>query len=107
LWTLRRESFLGFSLAQDFFDDAGWFDAGELLVEALVIEGELVVINSQLVKDGGVKVADVDGILGDVVAEVIGLAVNLSAFDAATGHPHREGTRVVIATVIRLGQGAL
>lgn len=97
----------GGDLAENVSDDLGGFDAGELLVEALIFEGELVVVDSELVKDGGVEVADVDGVLGDVVAEVVGLAIDFATFDAAASHPHGEGARVVIAAVVCFGEGAL
>ena len=41
---------------------------------------------------------DVHGILDNVEAQVVGLANNLAAPQAATGHPHAVGVRVVIAT---------
>src|SRR5439155_4968375 len=65
------------------------------------------VINSQAMQDGGVHVVDVDRLLNDVVAEVVGLAVDDAGFDAAAGHPGREATRMVIAAVIVFGQLAL
>lgn len=46
-----------------------------------------MVIDAELVEDGGVEVADVDRVFGDVVAKVIGLTVNLAAFDTAASHP--------------------
>ena len=47
----------------------GWrFDADELLVEALVPEGEGVVVEAEEVQDGGVQIPLVHGVLGDVVA---------------------------------------
>ena len=55
----------------------------------------------------GVQVVHVDGVLDDVVAELIGLAVSLAAFDAATGHPEAEAAWVVVATIRILGNLAL
>jgi len=46
-------------------------DAGGFLVEALEAEGEAVVIHAEAVEDGGVEVADVDGVLDDVVGVVV------------------------------------
>ncbi len=43
------------------------------------------------------NVADVDGVLDDVVAEVVGHAVDQAGFDAAAGEPHAAGIRVVVA----------
>ena len=52
------------------------FDAGQPLVEALELEGEPFVVDAQAVQDRGVQVVDVDRVLDDVVAEVVGLAVD-------------------------------
>ena len=43
----------------------------------------------------------------DVVAEVVGRAVDQTRLDAAAGHPHREAARMVIAAVVGRGQLAL
>lgn len=94
-------------LAQDIREDLGWLHAGELLIQSLVFESEVIVIESQLVEKRCVKIADMDGVLGDVVAEVIGIAVDQTAFDTATGHPHCEGTWMVVATVVRFGERSL
>ena len=56
-------------------DDMRWLDAGQALIEALEREGQLFVVDAQLVQDGGVQITDGDRILHDVVAEVVGFAV--------------------------------
>ena len=43
-------------------------------LDAVVIEGEFFVIDSEEVQDGGVEVVDLNRILGDVIADFIGLA---------------------------------
>ena len=58
-------------------------------------------------EDRGVEVVDVDGVLDDVVAEVVGLAVDDAGLDAAAGHPHGEAAAVVVAAVVVAGQRAL
>lgn len=62
---------------------------------------------SEKVQDGCVKVADVKGILNDVVREVVGLTVDGSAFGAATGHPHRKATGMVVAAIVGFGESTL
>ena len=47
------------------------------------------------------------GFCDDVVAEVVGLAVDDAALDAAAGQPHAEVARVMVAAVVVLGQRAL
>ena len=58
------------------------------------------VVDAQAVQDRGVQVVDVDGVLDDVVAVVVGLAVGDAGLDAAAGQPDREAARMVVAAVI-------
>src|SRR5262249_62422266 len=51
-------------------------DAGEALVQPLVAEAEPAVVEAEQVQHAGVEVANVHRILDDVVAEVVGLAVD-------------------------------
>lgn len=97
----------GFLLEKQSVDDLSGVYAGELLVESLILEGELVMVDPELMEDRGVEITDVDGIVGDVVGEVIGFAVGLAAFNTASGHPHAEGTWVVVSAVVLPGQLAL
>ena len=53
------------------------------------------------------KVADVEWILGDVVAEIISFSVDSASLAPASCHPHREASWVVISPVIRLAETAL
>ena len=45
------------------------------------------------------QVVDVDLVLGDVEAELVGLAEGDAGLDAAAGQPHREGVRMMVAAV--------
>jgi hypothetical protein len=85
---------------EQLLDHLRLLDAGQLAVEALEAVGEALVVEAEQVQHRGVEVADVHGILDDVVGEVVGLAVDRPAFHAAAGHPHREAARVVIAPVV-------
>ena len=80
---------------------------GQAEVAALEFVGQLLVVDAHAVQDGGVEVVDVDGVFGDVVAEVVGLAVGQAALDPAAGHPHREVAGMVVAAVVVGGEGAL
>ena len=91
------------ALRQNSFHDLGWLNSGEPLVEALEFVGEQFVMDPELVQEGGVQVSDVNGVFHDVVGEFVGFAVNGSALDAASGHPQRETTRMVIASIIGVG----
>jgi hypothetical protein len=44
------------------------------MISALILESEFRVVDPQAVKKRGVEVVDVDGILLDVVAVIVGLA---------------------------------
>ena len=60
-------------------------DVGQAVVAALELEGQPGVVDAQAVEDRGVQVVDVDRVLDDVVAEVVGLAVG----DARLGSRRR------------------
>src|SRR5688572_7379294 len=60
---------------QDFAHHPRFFDAGQLEIEPLVLVGEPLVVDAELVEHRGVQVADVDGVFDRVVAHVIGRAV--------------------------------
>jgi hypothetical protein len=53
--------------AKNCFDRTGGIDASEALIEALILVGKFLVIDPKQVKQRGLEVADVDGILDDVV----------------------------------------
>jgi len=46
-------------------------DIGQSVVPALKFVGELLMIDSKQMHDGGIQIMDVDGILGNVVTVVI------------------------------------
>lgn len=69
---------------------------GEAVVPALESVGEPGVIEAQGVEEGGVKVVDVDGVLGDMETEWIGFSVGDAPFHSAACGPHGEGLGMVI-----------
>src|SRR5947209_1959793 len=64
---------------------------------ALIAVGEGFVVDAAEVEHCGLHVVDVDAVAGDIPAEVVGLAVGVAAFDAATGEPDAEGAAEMIA----------
>src|SRR6266853_652081 len=95
------------SLAQYIVDDMRRLDAGELLIQTLVLENKFFMVDAQLTENGGVKVADVDRVLDDVVGHLVGLAIDKSGLHAAAGHPDAETAGMMVAAIIFLGELAL
>ena len=76
-------------------------------VTALEAIRELLMVHTKQMQDRGVEIMNVNRLIDNVVAEIVGLAVNLSAFDATTRHPHREVARVMVTAVVFLRQRPL
>ena len=85
--------------SQDRFDDVS-VDVGEAEIAPLEAGGELGVIESEEVQDGGVEVVNVDFVLDGIEAQFVGFSVVESSFDAAAGEPHGEGVGMVIAPIV-------
>src|SRR5262245_28516416 len=66
-----------------------------------------LVVDPQAVEQRRVEVVNVNGLIDDVVAEVVGFAVDDARLYAAAGQPHREIARVMVASVILFRQRAL
>ncbi len=77
-------------------------NVGQPVVAAFVAVGELFVIDAHQVQQRGVEVMHMHGIAHDVVAKLVGLAVDEPALEAAAGHPDGEAARMVIAPEIVL-----
>ena len=92
---------------EDSLDRMGLFYAGQAEVEALVIDAEAFVVETELLENGGVDIADVHWVLEDVVAEVISDTMRDAALDAASRHPHSETLRMVIAAIVGSREFAL
>src|SRR6185312_16071222 len=75
-------------------------DVGEAEVAALEAVGEARVVEAEEVEDGGVEVVDVDGVFGDVEAEVVGFAEGDAGFYTAAGEPIGEAVGVMVAAVV-------
>ncbi len=90
-----------------FFDHPGGFDAGQALVEPLIAEREPLMVETQEPEHRGVEVVDVNGVLDDVVGELVGFAVDGPGPRPAAGHPHGEAAGMVIAAVVVDGSSRL
>src|SRR6201981_1157218 len=65
-------------------------DSGEFLVKPLKLERELLMVNAQQMKKGGIEVAHVYRIANNVVAKVIRLTIRNSGLHATSCQPHGE-----------------
>ena len=81
--------------------------ARQTLIEALELVDQLLVVHAHQVEDRRVDVPDVDRVLDDVVAEVVGLAERDAGLDAGAGEPVDESARMVVAAVVGPRQLAL
>ncbi len=93
---------LGEECADDFA-----VNIGQPIITPLEAVGEACVIETEEMHRGGIEVVDMHGILDDVVAEIIGFAVDMASADAASGHENAEASRVMVSTVVVAGQGSL
>ena len=71
-------------------------DVGEAAVEAIVAEGEVFVIDSQKVKEGGVEVVDAGRVFCGCESKGIGGSIGCATSDSTTGHPIGEACLIVI-----------
>ena len=60
------------------------------------------VVEAEEVQQGGVVVGVSDDVLDRLVAELVGLAVDVAGLEAAAGEPHAEAVGVVIAADVLL-----
>jgi hypothetical protein len=72
-------------------------DVGEAAVDAVVVPGELFVVEAEEVEHGGPIVMDGGDIADGAAAKVIGSAVGGAAADAGAEHPDGIGVGVVVA----------
>jgi len=79
-------------------------DVGEAHVAAGEAVGEAGMVEAEEVEHRGMEVVDFELVLDDFVAELVGLAVDGAAFDAAASQPEREAEWVVVAAVRSLSE---
>ena len=71
--------------------------------EAEEAVGQALVVDAQLLEQGGVQVVDVHGILGDVVAVIVGGSVLVAGLEATASDPGGEASAVVVPAMVGLG----
>ena len=73
-------------------------DIGEAEVTALMPIGELFVIESEAVEEGGMQVVYVNLIFNDVHAQIVRSACGRAWLDASSREPHRECIGVMVTS---------
>src|SRR5437867_2623393 len=77
---------------------------GEAAVNAVVAEGQLLVVDAQQVENRGMKVVAISW-LRSFPRPLIALAVSHTGFDAGAGQPCDEGAAVVVTASAALAEG--
>ena len=80
--------------------------SGQAEVEPLILVGEPLGLNSELVEEGGVKIAHVHNVLLGIVAEFVGVSVGDSALDSSACHPDGKAFDVMVPSVALSHGGA-
>src|SRR5687768_13597037 len=87
-------------LPENPFDNVRFLDSGQLHVESLITMRKTLVIDPELMKNGRLKVPDVNWIFDYIVREVVGFSVDNSTLHSAARHPNCEAPRMVVAAVV-------
>ena len=80
---------------------------GKSVPPTLVLEDQLLVVDSHQVQKGSLKIVYVDTILNNIVAVRVGFAVNHTGSHTAARHPDRKAARMMIATKVAWREFAL
>src|SRR5258705_9619176 len=73
---------------------------GEPVVAALELEGQPGVVDAKAMQHCRVQVMNVHRVAGNVVAEIVRLAVCQPGLDAAASQPNGEAARMMVAAII-------
>lgn len=73
---------------------------GQAVVPALEAKGQTFVIEAEQMQQRGLQVVDMDFVLGDREAEVVGLPVHRTTFDARAAKPHAVAVGIMITTEV-------
>src|ERR1022692_2348269 len=92
-----------YSLSRQHFLDHAPVDVGQAEVSALETVSEPGVVETEQVQNGGLDVVDVDGVFDDVEAKFVSRAEGEAALQAAAGHEHGVGERVMVASEVGAG----
>src|SRR5690242_9254721 len=82
-------------------------DVRQSIVSALELVGEPCMVEPQQMEHRRLQVVYVHRVFGDVVAEIVRRPVDHARLNAGAGEPNRETARMMVAAVIRRGEGSL
>ena len=95
------------ALAEYFRHDSRLFNTGQLLIESLEFERESRMVDPHAMQNRGIQIIDVHRITNNVVAKIIGLAVNVASLDATACQPNTKVARMMVASIVVFGQCSL
>ena len=83
---------------EDSFHGMGRFYTGDFFIESTIGKNEAIMVNAQLMKDGGIEIPDMNRILCHAPAVVVGFSVGNASLDSTPGHPDGKGPPVVVSS---------
>ena len=83
------------ALSQDFVDQVAG-DVGQAKVSSFMTEGQPGMIESEQMKDGGLKIVHMYRFFDHVETEFVGSANGEAMLETTPGQPHREGLRMMV-----------
>jgi hypothetical protein len=87
------------NLSQNLLDNIS-SDVSQSEVASLIFKGQSCVVDPRKEQDCRVQVVDVDGILRDVVTEIVRLAYSYAALNSASCQPHRKAAGMMVTAVL-------
>ena len=73
-------------------------NVGQAMITAAVAEGELEMVDTQLVQDRGMNIVDIDWLHDRCIAKLVGLPIGHSSSETATSEENRVAIDMVITT---------
>src|SRR5262245_12058823 len=80
---------------------------GEPMMAALILKSEPLVVDSQRMQHRRMQIVDRHRAVDDVVREIVSFSIGDAWRKSATGQPHREAARMMIAPIVFRGQFSL
>src|SRR5437867_3525977 len=84
--------------SNDLTDRLSPLDPDELLMQSAIEVAQAVGVEAELMQDRSMEPLDMEPVLAGGAAELVGLADARAPLDPATGQPHGEPVRVMVAT---------